>query len=197
MILPAMSTTNLRTRYRDALTRLRDAQDATAAVKARFKDAVDQAVAQEQAIQKEVADLEDKLDRAVEIADQLPTATSASPPTASTTPPPVAAKPPPATGTPPVVSSPVAPVPYVEPPDSLREVILAIPLNGDIGFPDLQAATKLRRTVLNTRLAKCKKRQYVESAGHGRYRLANLGAQVHARHGQGLRVVSPSTKTGN
>ena len=69
------NTPNIRVRYREALERLRAAEDESAVVKARYETVLADATAKQKAIEREVEELEDALDRAIEIADQTPTAT--------------------------------------------------------------------------------------------------------------------------
>lgn len=85
------NTPNIRVQYREALERLRAAEDEAAVVKARYDKVLADVIAKQKTIEQEVEQLEDALDRAIEIADQTPTAapkpkqaaTTASPPPSS------------------------------------------------------------------------------------------------------------------
>ncbi len=183
-------THNLRVRYREALERLRAAEDEAAAVKARYDNALALATTNQKTIEREVADLEDLLDRAIAIADQTPTA-SMKPKQDGTTPP-----------TPPSASSggsdgdgqPDAP-PY------LREVLLAMPRDAETGFKEIMDEIGIARKTLNTRLAKAKSKKWglVKSKGHGRYQLTAKGQQVRDRYAPGsLQLVpTPTSSTEN
>lgn len=180
-------TPNIRVRYREALERLRAAEDEAAAVKARYDNALAHATAKQTTIEKEVGELEDLLDRAIEIADRTPTA-SAKAKQAGAAPPPSAASDGDGDGKP-------------DAPPYLREVVLAMPRDVETGFKDIMASLDIARKTLNTRLAKAKSKKWglVKSAGHGRYELTDLGRQVRDRYAPGsLQLVSsPTSSTGN
>jgi hypothetical protein len=183
-------TPNIRVRYREALERLRAAEDEAAAVKARYDNALALATANQKTIEREVAELEDLLDRAIAIADQTPTA-SVKPKQAGT---PTPTTPPASSGGSDGDGQPDAP-PY------LREVLLAMPRDAETGFKDIMASLDIARKTLNTRLAKAKSKKWglVKSAGHGRYELTDLGRQVRDRYAPGsLQLVpTPTSSTGN
>lgn len=77
------------------------------------------------------------------------------------------------------------------PPDgilqSLWELLLTIPADGDADMDVFRDRFPLSDGAINGRIAKAKKRGYVETAGWGRYKLTEAGRSLVAR--SGLRLI--------
>jgi len=65
---------------------------------------------------------------------------------------------------------------------SFWDLLLLIPLDGDVGMPDLRERfPNLTEGAINTRVTKAKKAGLVESAGWGRYRLTTAGRSARSQ----------------
>jgi len=73
------------------------------------------------------------------------------------------------------------------PPDGIRqslwELLLTIPPDGDVDMDVLRERFDLSDGAISSRVSKAKKRKYVESAGWGRYKLTEKGKELVERRG--------------
>ncbi len=85
------------------------------------------------------------------------------------------------------LSSPPAPIEQSPAPDGVRqslwELLLCIPVDGDVEMDTFRERFKISDGAINSRIAKAKKRKYIETAGWGRYKLTDKGKELVERRG--------------
>jgi len=155
-------STSLVSKYKKLVIQYLETQEEEARAKNRY----DSIVADRKQIEREMADLESALEYGESLMASAPTASGTTSGTATPTPP--------ASGATDSVRN------------SIRDLVLLIPRDGEATRAELKVGLGLGKGALNSRLMDAKKAAYIETAGRGRYKLMDKGK---ALHGHRLHVI--------